>query len=273
MSIKTVFVLGIIAVLSGCSSLVGWSNHRLPGVHIIRVAASPYAGKKPGSIAYTAGAIRDLTHLASLGDVNAAFDLGTVYYDEKNYPQAFKWFAAAASGGHAIAQYNAGIMSYRGIGTPRDYAQAFRWFKLSAEHGDPQSQFVVASMYFDGKGIAPNRDEGIRWYRQAVKGHYSRAAYDLGALYYNGNGVPRNHVRAYAWFWLAHRWGMNTWEPRMILSQTLSAAELTQGHKLAQRLMRKYDSEWARHAKQRQRAAEDGVHPRPQSIAYDTALR
>lgn len=229
------------ATLTGCASVGGFSSNTLPGVQIIRLSESSYAGLDISSGKIPGAAVRELEHLASLGDVGAEYDLGTVRYVQKRYDQAFKWFSAAAAAGHALAQYNAAIMLYRGLGTERNYKGAFQWFEQSAKLGDPQSQFALASMYFDGNGVETDRAAGIYWYHEAAKHRYPYAAYDLGALYFNGNGLPRDHVRAYAWFAVANHWGLNTWQARVILTQTLSADELARAQQLGRKLIRKYD--------------------------------
>jgi TPR repeat protein len=242
------FVLSAVATLTGCASASGWDNRVPPGVQIIRLRQSSYTNLKSGKVPHTV--IHQLRYLATLGDIDAEYDLGVAYYINKKYPQAFKWDAAAAAAGHPIAQYNAGVMRYHGIGTARDYGKAFQWFRKSALRGDPQSQFMVASMYFDGKGTPSDPAAALHWYRQAAKDHSPRAAFDLGALYYNGNGVPLNHIRAYAWFWVAHQWGMKTWKAQTILSQTLSAAEFEKARALGRKLIRK---------------PSDDIHPRPEA--------
>lgn len=244
MNIKSVLSLLAAAMLAGCASVGGFTTNQLPGVQIIRLSESSYAGLDISSGKIPPAAVRELKHLASLGDVDAEYDLGAVRYVQKRYDQAFKWFSAAAASGHALAQFNTGIMLYRGLGTERDYKRAFQWFERSAKLGDPQSQFAVASLYFDGKGVKIDRAAGIHWYHESAKHRYPYAAYDLGALYYNGNGLPRDHVRAYAWFSVADHWGLNTWQARVILTQTLSPAELTRAKQLGRKLIDKYDSRY-----------------------------
>ena len=53
----------------------------------------------------------------------------------------------AAARGEAQAQFNLGIIYYKGQGVPQNFAEAFSAFKLSAEQGKTQAQFYLGVMY------------------------------------------------------------------------------------------------------------------------------
>jgi TPR repeat protein len=68
------------------------------------------------------------------------FQLGRAYSRAKKYEAAVEHYRKAAEAGYAIAQFNLGIMYYRGRGVRRDYVLAYVWFNVSAA----QSSSAVA---------------------------------------------------------------------------------------------------------------------------------
>ncbi len=53
----------------------------------------------------------------------------------QDYAAAIKWYRRAAGQGLADAQYNLGVMYYKGQGVPQDYAVAARWYRKAAAQG------------------------------------------------------------------------------------------------------------------------------------------
>jgi len=53
----------------------------------------------------------------------------------------------AAARGEAEAQFNLGMIYYKGQGVPQNFAEAFSAFKLASEQGETQAQFYVGLMY------------------------------------------------------------------------------------------------------------------------------
>jgi TPR repeat protein len=97
----------------------------------------------------------------------AGFREGLEAYYALDYETALKEWAPAAEAGDRRAQYQIGVLFYRGDGVPRDYSEAAKWFRRAAERGDADAQF------------------------------------NLGLLYADGTGVPKDFVRAHMWFNLA----------------------------------------------------------------------
>ena len=53
----------------------------------------------------------------------------------QDYKEAAKWNRKAAEQGHAIAQYNLGLMYKMGQGVVQDYKSAHMWFNIAAANG------------------------------------------------------------------------------------------------------------------------------------------
>ena len=69
----------------------------------------------------------------------ADFDAGMAAYRAHDFKQAFEEFYQEALEGHETAQFNLGVLYYRGEGTERDVVKAFSWIELSTQHGEQQN--------------------------------------------------------------------------------------------------------------------------------------
>ncbi|PWK52983.1 tetratricopeptide repeat protein [Pleionea mediterranea] len=111
--------------------MAGTSNHRQGGT----------------SIYFTQ--LGHLKHQAELGDPNAQFLLGNLYLSppqdtsiRKNLPKAVEYYFQAAIRNHAGAQYNLGVMYYRGSGVAENKMMASVWFSLAANNTSPAAKNV-----------------------------------------------------------------------------------------------------------------------------------
>jgi len=66
----------------------------------------------------------------------ADFDDGMTAYRSGDFKRAFDEFHQLAIAGHETAQFNLGVLYYRGEGTKRDLVKALGWIELSTQHGD-----------------------------------------------------------------------------------------------------------------------------------------
>lgn len=87
----------------------------------------------------TAAAIAIWQPLAETGDVNAAFNLGTLHQ--------------------------------HGDGVAKNLAEALKWYRIAAEKGDRASQSRLGTMYLNGEGTARNEKEGWRWINEHRVAH------------------------------------------------------------------------------------------------------
>ena len=69
-----------------------------------------------------------------------------------------------------------------------------------AEQGDSLAQFNLGLMYYRGQGVAEDDGKAARWYRAAAEQGDTSAQYLLGLMYYKGEGVPKDYVLAHMWF-------------------------------------------------------------------------
>ncbi|WP_043892741.1 tetratricopeptide repeat protein [Providencia sneebia] len=89
--------------------------------------------------------INQILEKAEQGDVNAQYNIGTIYDVGEGIPKdtakAIGWYQKAAEQGHAKAQYMLGIMYESGDCLPYDAAKAVEWFKKAAKNGDQDALF------------------------------------------------------------------------------------------------------------------------------------
>ena len=87
----------------------------------------------------TAAAIAIWQPLATKGDVNAAFNLGTIHQ--------------------------------HGDGVAKNPVEALKWYRIAAERGDRESQSRLGAMYLNGEGTAKDEKEGWRWINEHRAAH------------------------------------------------------------------------------------------------------
>ena len=108
-------------------------------------------------------------------DVDKIILLGNMYYDgngistSQDYDRAFDLYLKAAKQGNAEAQYNTGVMYYRGEGVPVDYKEAKKWFERSAEQYNSDAQFSLGVIYYQGDGVTKNLVYAERWFKDSCE--------------------------------------------------------------------------------------------------------
>jgi TPR repeat protein len=112
------------------------------------------------------------------------------------YPEAARWYLAAAERGAAGAQCRLGLLYLAGQGVPTDPAEAARWLSAAAGQGDARAQFHLGLLYDQGLAVGEDPTEAARWYRSSAEQGFSRAQYNLGVLLSLGRGVPEDPAGA-----------------------------------------------------------------------------
>ena len=77
-------------------------------------------------------------------------DLGAIYYEQRSFDLALKYFDMAAQRGDVTALSNLGYIWYYGRTGARDYRKAFECFSRAADLGDLVARYKVADMYENG---------------------------------------------------------------------------------------------------------------------------
>jgi TPR repeat protein len=156
-----------------------------------------------------------LLPLAQKGNSNAAFALGLMEargnFGNPDYIKARVWWEKAAEKQNAEAEYNLGLIYYRGVQNggdgadpvKRNFALCMEWWQKAAEHGHVTAMYSLGGMARTGEGQPKNMQLAASWYSKAAELGHPEAQYQLGSMYLNGSGVEKNAVEAKKWMQLA----------------------------------------------------------------------
>ena len=186
--------------------------------------------------------------LAYAGDVDAQFNLGTLYENglgvEADAEQAARWYRAAAARrvdlarlalarlqrtgalepepdedqiklletaarrGLAEAQYELGVAYDHGLGVTQNHATAAGWYQRAAEQGLTDAQYNLATLYDEGLGTPRDIGQAREWYVRAADAGEARAMNNLGYIYERGLFGVRDYGKAVVWYHRAAREGL-----------------------------------------------------------------
>ena len=157
--------------------------------------------------------------LAESGDMNAQFNLGTMYQEgdviPENDSKASLWFRRAALQGHTEAAYRVGVLYDEGRSIQESDVKAVKWWSMAAEKGHALAQYNLGLMYRSGAGVTANAALALKWYSKAAAQGQVNAQYNLAHMYYKGIGIPENFVRSYVWFSMVKTQGVREAAPYM----------------------------------------------------------
>ena len=72
-----------------------------------------------------------------------------------------------ANQGNVEAQFDLGMMYYKGEGVRHDYTKAAQWFEKSANQGLAEAQYNLGVMYNKGEGVRQNKATAKEWFGKA----------------------------------------------------------------------------------------------------------
>ncbi len=146
-----------------------------------------------------------------------------------------------AEQGNVDAQYNLGLMYYKGEGVLQDYKEAEKWFRMAAKQGDPIAQSELASMYAKGEGVPQDYSEAEKWFLKAAEQGNAIAQHNLGVMYYNGQGGQSDYLKAYAWINVAAANGSkNAPKSRSTVERLMTAGQIAEAQNLSREWFEKY---------------------------------
>ncbi len=120
----------------------------------------------------------------------------------------------------AQAGFREGLAAYYRL----DYATALAEWRPLAEEGDPQAQYQLGILHYRGDGVIQDYGQAAKWFRRAAERGDADAQFNLGLLYAEGKGMPRNLVRARMWFALAaQRYETSQDQDWAVANRTLAA--------------------------------------------------
>jgi hypothetical protein len=122
----------------------------------------------------------------------------------KDCHEASRWFQKAAEQNYLDAQVHLARFYFFGDGTcSRNYDEAAKWAAKAATAGNTWAHNTMGFLYEHGFGVQKNETEAAEWFRKAAEKGDGKAQANLGAMYASGNGVARDLVQAYRWLKLS----------------------------------------------------------------------
>ena len=108
-----------------------------------------------------------------------------------------------AQNGDAKAQFDLGVMYFRGIGVPQDYMKALDFFEKASNQGYerakeyiPKTYFALGSHYFsEDAGERQDDQEAFKWFSKAAELGHAQSQYIIGLMYYFGEGIPKDESK------------------------------------------------------------------------------
>jgi len=148
-------------------------------------------------------------HLAEGGDPEAQFQMGLAnacHGTLASFSHAAEWYQKAADQGHTLAQFNLGVMYWRGQGFGRDRERSRFWITRAAEAGDAGAQYMLGmtqnrtSLDEVAATAKESRIEAYKWLQLAAAQGYGEApdGCDLVAMGMTVDGVKEGKRRASA---------------------------------------------------------------------------
>lgn len=115
----------------------------------------------------------------------------------------------------------------------KNYIESFKYFAAVGKLGDPEGWLYIGHMYRFGRGVEADLEEAVRWYKQAANQGCVSAQLNLGVCYAEGVGVKPDYVQAYKWLALAKRQGnFKANQALKNLQVAMSPAQVAEGQRL-----------------------------------------
>lgn len=140
--------------------------------------------------------IERLKPVAEKGEAAAQYQLGVLYAETKDMPEAARYYRLAAEQDHHEAQARLAWLTCTGQGVAKNTSECIRLYRLAAEAGVPAAQAGLAGHYLSGDGVSINRGEAVRLARLAADKGDSTGQFMLAVCYETGTGVSRDQNEA-----------------------------------------------------------------------------
>jgi len=107
----------------------------------------------------------------------------------------------------AVTDYNRGVSYEMGVGVEQDKVEAAKWYALAASKGHAKAQSSLGLFYANGFGVAKDNNKAVELYRLAAIQGDDVAQLNLGIMTTRGEGVPENYLGGLILMGLAARGG------------------------------------------------------------------
>jgi len=128
-----------------------------------------------------------------------------------DFTAAHEAWRPLAEAGDVNAQYNLATLYVRGLGVPEDTVEAMKWYRRAAEQGSADAQTKVGAMFGTGLGTGQDHHQAVEWFQRAANQGHAAAQLMLARQYFTGDGVLRDFILANMWANLAAGPTSQTW--------------------------------------------------------------
>jgi clan AA aspartic protease (TIGR02281 family) len=150
----------------------------------------------PAAAADRAAEIERLKPVAEKGEAAAQYQLGLLYAETRDMPEAARYYKLAAEQDHHEAQARLARLNCLGRGVSKNTQECIRLYRLAAEAGVPLAQAHLAGHYLSGDGVSINHGEAARLAGLAADKGDSTGQLMLAICYETGAGVGRDRTEA-----------------------------------------------------------------------------
>jgi hypothetical protein len=150
----------------------------------------------PAMAADRTAEIERLKPVAEKGEAAAQYQLGLLYAEGKDLPEAAHYYKLAAEQDHHEAQARLALLTCNGTGVPKNAEECVRLLKLAAEGGVTLAEVSLAQRYLTGDGVSTNHHEAARLAGMAADKGDPMGQFLLGVCYETGVGVSQSHSEA-----------------------------------------------------------------------------
>lgn len=133
----------------------------------------------------------DLTMRAAIASAKEQVKEGNRLVDAEQYADAVKWYLKAVRQGSADAQYQLGMLYFRGWGVVQDFEEAHYYFSLASDQGHADATCALAELYWDGYGVDKDQETTNRLFDRAIALGSTRAMAHRGYLYAKNGETKR----------------------------------------------------------------------------------
>ncbi|MEQ1889553.1 MAG: tetratricopeptide repeat protein [Alphaproteobacteria bacterium] len=135
-------------------------------------------------------------------------DQGKELFDHGRYPEAIVWWknASETQKDHQ-AEFRLGDYYESGLAEPENLPEAAKWYALAAEGGHSGAQFALGSFYEAGAGVEPSAEKAAFWYGKCAARNIANCQFNLGRLSSSGEAGAQDLVEAYKWYYLSAKNG------------------------------------------------------------------
>ena len=172
-------------------------------------------------------------------EVHAGVNEALAAIQNKNYAVAFSKLKPLAKQGNSSAQYNLGIMYFRGLGVSKDTETALELFSRAANADNVLAQYFLGYIHEHGRQVRKNYKTALIFYKLAAGQGHPASQVNLGAMHYFGNGTPKSNLYAYMWWSIASIQVEGAEENLKLIKKNMTPKELDQGRRLVSNCIKK----------------------------------